>query len=244
MPWTAGCLCDPGPFFSTCSKDRRLLKNEENSNHYYYYSWKGHNEPEYGAFVKACGDLDYEGGLYIDEAPHFYAIAAPKGDAMAAGCPFLAASVEFDSDNVSMHKQMSAWEDIEVAESFFSKESLAMGTFQAADLVSAFEESNAGGGSYDVLTNNCAGFLLSIASHLGVRIGSRETKFVTRRLLEENAKGLVQRIKSSVNYQSLFQDRHLLRADTTTTTDEDLIELVVEGQVAGYGQRVPGLTAD
>ena len=219
-------MCDPGPYFATCFKDRRHLILDEGSD----IVWKG-DEPEYHAIAETCGDFDYEGRLYIDEAPHFFALASPKEEAVAAGCPFLAASSGFGSDATTMHKQMFVWREKDVGETIFMKESLSMGTFKAAEIVHAFDEADASNGDkYEVLSNNCAGLLISMASNLGVKIDGTVTAFVTRRLLEEKASGIVGRIKESINYKSLFQGRHLVRSDGLS--DEQLLELAVERQVS------------
>ena len=189
------------------------------------------DEADYHSTLEACGDFDYEGHLYINADPHFFAIASPMDEAVAAGCPFVVANVAVSKEDGIMNKQMLVWENKEDAESHFDQESLLMGTFKLSELARAYQETDASSGDvYDVLTNNCAGFVRALAPKLGVKIDSKVTSFVARRLFEDNGKELVDYLKSSANYLSHFMGRNL-RA--VSATDEEFIDLLVEESVTG-----------
>ena len=218
------CFCTEADYNSGCRNRRRSLSQESDA------LWKG-DEPEYFAVVEACGDYEYEGRLYIDSEPHFLAVASPKEDAKAAGCPFIVINA-IEVDESGMRKQILAWDDVDKGDSLMENESLVMGTFKLSSIAQAYQKADASqqnGGAYEVLTNNCAGLVVSLASKLDIEINSRVTTFVARRLLEENTNSLVDSIKSSIHYLSLFKDRHLLRSNSVT--DEELIDLVVEKHV-------------
>jgi hypothetical protein len=106
---------------------------------------------------------------------------------------------------------------------------VSVGTFQVADLASAFDKVEPGGsnngGAYDIVTNNCATYLVNLASELGVKVDNRITSFVARRLLENSGSEFVKSVRASVNYLILFQGRNLRSAEAAT--DEDIVELVV-----------------
>jgi hypothetical protein len=103
---------------------------------------------------------------------------------------------------------------------------VSVGTFQFADMTRAFDKVEPGSnGGYDVVTNNCATYLVNLASELGVKVDTRITGFVARRLLENSGSEFVNSVRASVNYWTLFQGRNLRSAEAAT--DEEIVELVV-----------------
>jgi hypothetical protein len=138
------------------------------------------------------------------------------------------------------------WDNVEEGLSMFSEEeSLPIGTFKLADLAQAYEDTpdddvsaGRGGGVYDLVTNNCATYMVKLASTLGVKIDSRITSFVARRLIEESGKDLADKIRNSMHYFSFFGDRRNLRSsagqqETYEASDQELVEALVNKGASG-----------
>ena len=184
------------------------------------------NEDEYQEFVDACGEHDYEVSLYVGDT-HFSGIAVPASNDISAACPsFVAAHVVFDEDEPAT-KELLGWYNKAEGMAHFPKESAPIGTFKAKDIARAFETAEPSGtGSYELLTNNCANFLINMANVLSVKVDSTITAYVTRRLLEDSGNALVDKIKESAYFLSYSDGRHL-RGDIH---DKELVQLVVDAR--------------
>ena len=205
--------------YDECCRHKRKLTEQS------HFSFAG-NEDEYKEFVDACGEHDYKVSLYVGDT-HFSGIAVPASDDIDAGCPsFVVAHVDFDEDGPAT-KELYGWHDKAEGMTHFPKESAPIGTFKAKDIARAFETAEpSGAGAYELLTNNCANFLINMANLLGVKIDSTITTYVTRRLLEDSGSALVDQIKESAFFLSHFEGRHL-RGDIH---DEELVQLVVDAR--------------
>merc|ERR1712008_220084 len=61
-----------------------------------------------------------------------------------------------------------------------------LGVFSLKELASAFDEADVTGGVYDVVTNNCASFLINMAGKLGIDPSDSEiASFVARNLARD-----------------------------------------------------------
>jgi hypothetical protein len=185
------------------------------------------DEPQYKAILEKCGGLEYNGFVHVDT--HFYAIASPKDEAVDAGCPFVVAFAKFDKDKIA-HKRISLWQVKENGEDMFDEDgSLHIGSFKLDALAQAYEDSDpSAAGRYDVVTNSCADFVISLGSKLGVKIDSRITSFVARRLVQVAGQELFDSVRKSLGYVSLLSnlDRHLRGDDAVTNAQ--LVDLLVE----------------
>ena len=187
-------------------------------------------EPEFRAHTVACAGYDYDSFLFVDS--HLYAVASPKEDAVTAGCPFVVVHAILQDHSGEARKEILIWEGKEEGLSVFPEtESILIGTFKFSELVRAYKEADpsAGSSSYDLIGNNCGNFMVSLGARLGVKIDSRVTTYIARRLLEESGKALVNRLTTNVNYKSLFKSRHLR---SKPATDEEVVKLLVETQAS------------
>ena len=236
------CQCtEPGKLlFTVCDGDeccnfgrRRLLLETADT-----FVQNDNDDDEMQTLVKECGEYDYETRLYVDS--HLYAIASPMRDAETAGCPFVVThsvyTGEEESGGGTTNKEMHIWTDKTKGETYFAdglllEGSMRTGTFKFMDLVRAYQEADAGGGGgdvYNVVTNNCGHFIVNLAKALGIQIDASMMAFVVRRLLQKSGKYLVARIRSSVDYSSLFEGHRHLREESAT--DEKVVELLVQRQ--------------
>ena len=191
------------------------------------------DDPEYKTVLEKCGDFDYSGYIHVDA--HLYALGSPQEDAIKSGCPFVVAYSKFDSDKIA-HKFISIWNDHKEGEDMFEKDgSLYIGTFKLNKLAQAYQDTDPSvAGRYDVVSNSCADFVLGLGSNLGVKVDSRITSFVARRLVQVAGQELFDSIRQSLGFLSLFkQDRHLRASDTPLTNDQ-LIDLLVETHATRY----------
>ena len=207
--------------FYDCRPRRRLTTGT---------SFRG-DEPEFRAHVDTCGAYDYDSFLFVDT--HLYAVAAPKEKATAAGCPFVVVhAILEDHNGAAARKELMVWEDREEGQALFPEDdSILMGTYQFSDLIRAYDETDPSvdGAYYDIVSNNCGNFMVNLGSKLDVKINAGLTTEVARRLLKQSGKAFVEKIRSNVNYYSLFQGRHL-RSDQAT--DEEVMELLVEAHAS------------
>jgi hypothetical protein len=172
--------------------------------------------------MQACADYDYEGHLHVGDA-HFFVVAVPGAVAKNAGCPAMAAHAVYESEDRVPIKQGLIWNDPEECQSHF-EESLYIGTWRLETLLEAAEQAeHTRPGSYNIITNNCANFLLDIMRKLEVKINAKMTSYVTRRLLQNSP--VVKGIREA--YKEVFGSRNL-RGEGDDMSDEDLIQLVVE----------------
>jgi hypothetical protein len=181
----------------------------------------------YDRYLSDCGGFEYNVSLYVDESTHLYAVGFPNEDAAAAGCPMIATHAIVQLHGAPATKELLVWDDIEQGRNMFDSDGfVSVGTFQVADLARAFDNVKLGSkGGYDIVTNNCATYLVNLASELGVKVDTRITGFVARRLLENSGSEFVKSVRASVSYLTLFQGRNLCSAEAAT--DEDIVELVV-----------------
>ena len=110
---------------------------------------------------------------------------------------------------------------------FTEEKLLPIGTFKLSDLLRAHESVDPGQSGYEVVTNNCANYMVALASALGVKITLPMTAFVTHRLLEQSGHLLVERIRNSANYFLLFPKDRNLRGEASDPSEEQVIELLV-----------------
>ena len=187
------------------------------------------DDPDYRAIARACGDYEYEGALYVDT--HLYAIASPLQEAELAGCPFVVTHTSFEDAYTVAEKELLVFENKRVGQRFYGKDgTYVIGTFKLSEILRAFEDSDpAVAGVYDALTNTCASYMVDLALHLDVKIDTQVTSFIVRRLLEHNTRDILDRVRSHVDFSSLFDSRHLRAEDVT---DEELVEIVVEMQAS------------
>jgi hypothetical protein len=201
----------------------------------------------YQQYLEACGHFEYPLFLHVDQHSHLMVYGIPPEAATAAGCPFGAAHSVFATRQGKpvAEKEILMWSKVDEGLSMFQeRESLPIGTFKLADLARAHEatpdhENDVGVSAvYDIVTNNCATYMVKMASTLGVKIDSRITSFVARRLLEESGKDLANKIRNSLNYFSLLRgDRRNLRSSalkaTNGPTDQELVEALVNMEASG-----------
>jgi hypothetical protein len=182
---------------------------------------------DYDRYLSDCGSFEYYVALYVDESTNLYAVAFPNEDAAAAGCPMIATHAIVQLHGAPATKELLVWDDVEQGRNMFDSDGfVSVGTFQVADLARAFDNVELGSkGGYDIVTNNCATYLVNLASELGVKVDTRITGFVARRLLENSGSEFVKSVRASVSYLTLFQGRNLRSAEAAT--DEDIVELVV-----------------
>ena len=102
----------------------------------------------------------------------------------------------------------------------------------------AYEKTEPTGSSthsaYDVITNNCASFLINMAVEMNVKIDSNVVSFAVRRLIQQSGKDLASRIRGSINYLSLIGQgggRNL--KGVSALSDEGLVRLLVKKTAAG-----------
>ena len=172
--------------------------------------------------LEACVDYDYDGYLHVGDA-HFYVVGVPGEEAKSAGCPAMAAHVVYESEDSVPVKQALIWNDPEECQSHFD-ESLYFGTWRLETLLEASKQAEyTRPGSYNIITNNCAVFLLDLTRILDVKIDARMTSYVTRRLLQESS--VVKGIRET--YKEVFGNQKL-RGEGEDMSDEDLIRFVVE----------------
>ena len=163
-----------------------------------------------------------------------FAIAAPKEDAAAAGCPFVASHAEFQNDTVEKKVNVFKGQDkMHFSDHLDEGDYLPIGTFKLSKLAQAFEQSDtskSGSAVYDVITNNCSKFMMNLARQLGVEVDGKITSFVARRLIAESGQTLADQIRSSANFVSQFFGGRNLRAGADN--DADLIKSLVESVAA------------
>jgi hypothetical protein len=198
----------------------------------------------YQTYLKNCGDFEYPLFLHVDKNSHLLVYGVPPDQAVAAGCPFGAAHSVFITRQGKpvAEKEILMWSNVEAGLSMFKEEveSLPIGTFKLADLARAYEDTPDGDmdGVYDIVKNNCATFMVKMASTMGVKIDARITSFVARRLLEESGKQLADKIRNSMHYLSFLGGRRNLRSPVleaaSKPSDRELIEVLVrQGAYSG-----------
>ena len=84
---------------------------------------------------------------------------------------------------------------------------------------------------YDFFTNNCATYLLAFAKEMNFEVDAKIKAYVAGRLLQSASTDIVNRVRDSVNFKSLFNNDRSLRA---VASDKQVIELVVETNAAGF----------
>jgi hypothetical protein len=193
-------------------------------------SFRGH-ESEYLALVETCGDVEYETALYVDD--HLYAIAVLKDDDKADTCPsFVAAHAIVSGISATENaKEILMWSSKDTAKAHFPAPSLPTGTFQFSELARAVEVAQPArlNSVYEAVSNNCADFIVDIASELEVTIDSKVVSFVAGRLLEDAGQEFVDSVRNSANYFSLFKGARSLRSEEIVT-DQQLLERLVESK--------------
>ena len=247
-PPPPSCDCEPPAFYHRCDPVNRRCLCYDNSNNRFSFNCNAvncgcNNLEEEGSsddgnrmlkeasfvlkegtgdfhdIVNACGDLEYEGSLYIDS--HWYAVATPKQDAVAAGCPLLVTHSTFDTTETVAEKEIRAFHDHEIGRELFEEDALPIGSFKLSELHQAYDETDpAAAGPYDAFTNTCANYVIDLASNLGIEPDAKMTAFVARRLIETKSKALMDSIRQHVNFPSLFEGRSLRSVDAS---DEEVI---------------------
>jgi hypothetical protein len=190
----------------------------------------------YAKFLGECGSFNYDTALYVDADTHLYAVGFPNEDATGAGCPMIATHAIVRHDGATATKELLFWDNVEQGSRMFDKDGLvSVGSFMVLDMAQAFETvepaGSSNGGAYEVVTNNCAVYLVNLAFELGVKIDTRITGFVARRLLENSGSQFVESVRASVNYLSLFKGGRNLRSGDSAT-DQDVVELLVTAGAA------------
>jgi hypothetical protein len=186
------------------------------------------DEPEVQDYLDACGAYSYEGLIYVDS--HLHAVASPGEEAVNAGCPFIIAHSVFDDLTSPAYKEVLIWDDKEQGEAVVKGGSLSIGTFKLADIAQAYQQASPnakGAKAYNIMTNNCGNFVVNLASLLGVKVDSKLTSFVSRRLLAKSGTVLFDRLRSSI---ADFSGRHLRHEDEAT--NKDLVERLVDSQAS------------
>jgi hypothetical protein len=226
-----------GSTSQACSASRRtrsrrqLLKDDSSSS---FLLEKG--SADYHRYADLCGSFEYDVFLFVDD--HFYAVAHPKEEAASVGCPAVVTHATFQHGSEHYKKEIMAWKTKEEADSVFPEDqSLFIGTFKVSDVVRAHEGVDPVPKAYDVLTNNCADFILSLASSLNVKIDAKITTYVTRRLVAEAGKSVADKIRKSANFFNLFPSRNLrTTSDYAAAEDEQVIKAAVAMRAAGLDQ--------
>jgi hypothetical protein len=155
----------------------------------------------YEKFLGNCGQFEYDVSLYVDKVTHLYAVGFPKED--ATECPMVAThAIVHLHDGAPATKELLIWGDVEQGRNVFDQDGfISVGSFTVADMAQAFEKVEPGGssngGAYDMVTNNCAVYLVNLASELGVKIDMRITGLVARRLLENSGSQFVESDRAS-----------------------------------------------
>ena len=190
---------------------------------------------EYRKYADVCADYDYDTAIYVNK--HMFAVASPKEEAVASGCPFLVTHALMGED--TPRKEVLVFLSREERNSFLTGEShledgmYHMGSFQFSDLYRVLDETEFtehNNGVYDIVVNNCGNYMVKLASSLNIKIDSQVTNFVAHRILAASGKDLMDKIRSSANYFSLFHGR-ALRPETVP--DKELVELLVEASASG-----------
>lgn len=172
-------------------------------------------------------------------------MASPKEEGEQANCPFLVTYTTFSKqDNGATTKQLLLWNTKEAGEAGFAggnyaANSYPIGTYHLSELARAYEEVNpATGRAYDIVNNNCASYMIDLAQALNVKIDSRVTSFVVRRLVEESSDSFLNMLRSRFNngwsltslwssFKSFFEETS---HDKVTKSDSELIQKLVNNQ--------------
>ena len=224
----------------------------------------------YQEFLHKCGDREYTGSLYVDTHLYAVASPLEQAEAEGCpflvahsvfgkeeeNCGGGGGDGDGDGSDSSRNetpvarKELLVWSDKLAGESLFDSEGmLPFGTFKASTLADAYERAEAasrgpGGGAngvYDVIANNCGDFVIHLASILGLQIDASVTSFVARRLVVESGKALVDRIRNSMHYKSLFssgdcgkpaRQRHLVGSTTGTGEQQRIVETLVQSKAS------------
>lgn len=183
---------------------------------------------------ESCLGMSYQVSLVVET--HLYGVAIPEDDEETK-CPLLVLHTDFStpgSSSVSDHvieQQLLIWDDAsEYPEHFdLSSASHSLGRFPLSTLVEAlsdmsqnFAQQNNNVAAWDVLTNNCAGFLLQVARRLNIDyMDPVLTKFVAQRLLHASGQRLIESIKSSAFFD------HFFGSDAVGLSDVAMVETMV-----------------
>lgn len=177
--------------------------------------------------LESCVSYDYESYLFVDT--HLYGLAIPaSAEAIQAGCPFLAIHANFLSHTGHVQKQLLVWRSVTEGQLQFPSEyQYPMGVFPLHVLLEAFEQTPLPQQSkiYDIVSNNCALYLVQLAKRLNITIDRHVAGFVAARLWQENGDSLLQAIRSSVNYQSYFGGTSVEKKDSELVVVEELVHV-------------------
>ena len=196
---------------------------------------------EYQYYVDTCGDFEYDVSIVVDT--HFFGVAVPLENAVASGCPRLVTHAVFDdSSSVAFgdnyKKQVSICTNVKEFTSLFSGEdSLPVGTFKLSELVRAHENVDPNldaerRAAYDIVSNNCAEYMIALASELNIKVDNRIISFVAARLLKHASRDFFKQIRTSLHLSGVDR-RNLLRSESIgSIADKELIDMVVRKRVS------------
>lgn len=223
----------------------------------------------YQSYFEKCRDLNYDISLIVTS--HLYVVASPsqsEDPTSAIGCPFLVTHAHFsNTEEASINseeagsevkvatKELLVWYNKEQGEAQFLGEgtwrdkSYFVGQHPLHELAAAYEAVDATG-EYDVVTNNCAHYILRLSQQMGISVDAKMTSFVTHRLMAESSNKMMtlmrDRVKdfSASNWFSYYFNsvvswwRNTImrsRSDGDTidaATEEELMEQLVESTIA------------
>jgi hypothetical protein len=183
----------------------------------------GH-EDDFEPYIDGCTDQTYDMSLHVEDGGHLFALMSPVSDeALAKNCPFLATHAQLDGNasNPNSYKELLAWDSRDEFETKFDpQKSIKMGEFSLLQLAAGYKQAVVPSDSvYDVLSRNCASFLLEFTEFLGITIDSRIKSFVAQQILNSGDKRMANMVRESLKKSS---DRHL------RMSDKDAIELLIE----------------
>jgi hypothetical protein len=219
------------------TSNRALLASSSDNNH---ATLLEPGDELYGTLAKRCGHVDYDISLIVDH--HFSAVASPskknQEQASSSSCPVIKVEANFLEDGKHYQKVTKVF-DQQDADLYVSPEldSLFIGTFKLEVLRLAHESvdpTKSKHKAYDVINYNCADFMISLAKALDIKIDSKITSYVTRRLIQEAGQDLVGKIRDSIHFDSLFfgPRKLTLRAAANEPSDDQVIQALVEARTA------------
>jgi len=184
------------------------------------------DDEEFISYLDECGSEEYEVSLHVGDNGHLHGLASPvEQEAVEAGCPSLAthASLSTEEDGNSYKELLAFHDHEEFKDEFQGENAVSIGQFSLTDLAEAYEKAEVSENSvYDLLSNNCASYLVNLSRHLGVPIDRWIKSFVANRLLQGKGRHIVDQIRESFMG---FGHRYLIWGDAT---DEEVIGMLVE----------------
>jgi len=165
---------------------------------------------------------------------HIRLVATPSGDSDDAAC-----TQTFVFDDSLGGKQTMALADAPTAVANFQDDSISLGDFTLQDIVHAFDNAESGTASslqpnYDVVTSNCASFIMNMIGELGMIVDELIMNYTARRLATESQGYIAALVRESPNL-------HLLGMDAPDeASDGVLLNSLVRRYVKEYYQENDG----